>query len=336
MITVKVTTSNQHLPDIFLRQTPGRKGIWGGCHFIINKPIERCDWWVICHKSAIRDLEVTNCDPAHIVYISMEPTEGLTPDIFFKQFRKLILCDRSVSHPDITYANGTTWWTGIQVKFDDGHNFLPTISHDYDSLSSMYPPPKKNRISVICSNKNWFPGHKKRLQFLEKLQQHPVAEYIDFYGGGHNHILDKLDAILPYKYHLVLENSNIENYWSEKIGDPLLGFALPIYYGCPNINEYLPDNSFIKIDIDNFKETVAILEKSIREDIYSQHLPAIIEARKMILQKYNIFQLMADVCKQSATEYLPCSVMPPGQLGWSWQRRLARRMYHKFRKYLLN
>ncbi len=330
-INVKISSGSPELSSIFLRQTPSGSGIWADHKFFVNEHVERCDWWIICHQSAVQKHEVTICDPGHIVFISMEPTEGSTPHIFYKQFSKLLLCDRSIQHPDIQYVNGTTWWTGIQVKFEECHKFLPTVSQDYDTFKKMSLPIKQNRISVICSNNKGLPGHRKRLEFLDKLRLHPIARHIDFYGGGHNHVFDKLDAIAPYKYHLVLENSVVPDYWSEKLGDPLLGFALPIYYGCPNIEKYFSKKSLIQIDIDDFEKTVATMERIIKDDIYESYLPAIIEARNLILDRYNIFQLMADVCNAPATRFVQCSVRPAGHLVRSWPRRLARKWIHRLR-----
>jgi hypothetical protein len=331
---IKISTSDSIISEIFLRQTEGREGIWGDCKFIVNKPVIRCDWWFICHQSAIQEHERTICDPKHIIFVSMEPTEGTTPQIFYEQFSKLLLCDINIKHPNIQYINWITWWVGIQVKFENGHKYLPTISYDYDSFKKMDLPVKNNRISVIYSDKNWFPGHTKRLEFLEKLKLHPISQYIDFYGGGHNPILDKLDAIAPYKYHLVIENSVVKDYWSEKLGDPFLGFALPIYYGCPNIEKYFSNNSLIRIDIDNFEITVATLERIINEDIYESYLPAIIEARNLILDRYNIFQLMVNICVEPAKRFVSCSVRPSWYFVGSWPRRLVRDLIHRFRRNL--
>ena len=331
MKIIKISTSNSVISELFLRQTAGRLGIWGDCQFIVNQPIKSCDWWFICHQSGVQKHEMTICDPNHIIFISMEPTEGATPKIFYKQFSKLLLCDRKIQHHNIEYINGTTWWVGIQVKFEDDHKYLPIISHDYDSFKKMNTPSKQNRISVICSNKNWFPGHKKRLEFLGKLRLHPISQNIDFFGGGYNHVLDKLDAIAPYKYHLVLENSVVPDYWSEKLGDSLLGFALPIYYGCPNIEKYFSNNSLIRIDIDDFEATVATLERIINNDIYESHLTAITEARSLILDRYNIFQLMATICNEPAKRFEPCSVKPSWYFFGSWPRRLVRSLIHRFR-----
>ena len=329
MITIKVSTSNPELSYLFLRQTSEGHSIWGDCQFMINQTIKRCDWWVICHASALQQPGTAVCDPDHIVYISMEPTEKGLPAAFFKQFSQLVLCDRSVSHPHILYTNGLTWWVGMKVRHENGHHFSPDSTLNYDSLKALAPPLKQNRISVVCSKNQSLPGHTKRLTFLEKLMAHPVSQYIDLFGGGYIPIPDKWDAIAPYKYHLVLENSVVQDYWSEKLGDAFLCYAYPVYYGCPNITSYFKAESLITIDIENFDQTVAVLENLLSDDKYADYLPAIIDARNKVLDDYNIFQLMADICHEPAKSFKKCKLKPVNHFQRLWSRRVARQIIYR-------
>ncbi|HEC27022.1 MAG TPA: hypothetical protein ENI67_06405 [Gammaproteobacteria bacterium] len=313
-----VTTGGSELSDLFLRQTAKHSGIWDDCYFYVNQHVKKCDWLVVCHSSALKKSDTALCDPDHIVYISMEPHDHGIPDGFFKQFSKLVLCDRSVSHPDIRFGNGLTWWVGINVKYGKGHVFSAKCTLDYDRLKTMKCPDKQNRISVICSKKNLMSGHQKRLDFILKLQGHPICKYIDFYGGGYHPIPDKWDAIAPYKYHLVLENSIVPDYWSEKLGDAFLGFAFPIYYGCPNIHEYFSSDALQVIDIEQFDKTVSILEKLISQDSSEYQSEAIYQARTKVLNQYNIFQIMADICDEPAQSYQKCKLIPPRYFLEAW------------------
>ena len=331
MKIINVSTSNPELSNLFLRQTSEGNGIWGDCQFSVNQPIKKCDWWVICHVIALKQSERTTCDPDHIVYISMEPSEKGLPDGFFKQFSQLVLCDRNVKHSHIRYTNGITWWVGMLVRHENGHHFSSEFTLNYDNLKAMIPPLKLNRISVVCSKNNSLPGHAKRLAFLEKLKAHPIGQYVDLFGGGHKLIPDKWDAIAPYKYHLVLENSVIPDYWSEKLGDAFLSFAYPIYYGCPNITKYFSSDSLKIIDIENFNQSVAVLENMLTDDKYDNYLPSIITARKKILEDYNIFQLMAEICQEPAKKYKKCKLKPVTHFQGSWPRCVVRRIIYRLR-----
>jgi hypothetical protein len=123
----------------------------------------------------------------------------------------------------------------------------------------------------------------------------------------------------------------VPDYWSEKLGDAFLGYAYPIYYGCPNINKYFKAESLLTIDIENFDKTVAVLENLLSEDKYADYLPAIIDARNKVLDDYNIFQLMADICNEPAKSYKKCKLKPLSHIQRSWPRRIARRIIYRLR-----
>ena len=103
MKIVKVSSSNPALSQLLLRQSPGGKGIWGGCKFVVNQALDECDWWIVCHVSGLKDNEKTKCNSKNTVYISMEPEESIvkTHNDFLSQFEKIVLVDRSIKHKNI-------------------------------------------------------------------------------------------------------------------------------------------------------------------------------------------------------------------------------------------
>ncbi|MEB3354480.1 MAG: glycosyltransferase family 10 [Cyanobacteriota bacterium] len=307
---MKVSTSHPELSQLLLRQTPGHSGLWGDCQFYVNEPVDQCDWWFICHESALKDRQEARCDPAHLVYVSMEPNECAYQK-FYNQFSKLVICSQGFRHPSIIYRNGITWWAGISVGFENGHHFSPEANYDYDSLNDLAPPLQKlDRISIITSNKDFLPGHRQRLAFIERLKKSEIADRIDVYGGGHNPIADKMDAILPYKYHIALENTVLDHYWTEKIGDAFLGYAVPFYHGCKNISSYFPHDSLLELDIDS-SQAIPQIKAALDQDLHSQRLHAINAARKRVLNDYNLFALMASIASTKATRLRPCQLHPP-------------------------
>jgi hypothetical protein len=77
------------------------------------------------------------------------------------------------------------------------------------------------------------------------------------------------------------------------LADPFLGFALPFYAGCPNASEYFPAGSFVPIDPRDFEGALAIIRSVIENDEYEKRLPAILEARQLILEEYNLFAVLS-------------------------------------------
>jgi hypothetical protein len=68
---------------------------------------------------------------------------------------------------------------------------------------------------------------------------------------------------------------------------------LPFYCGCPNAAEYFPPESFIPLDIDDVAGSARRIRQAIADDEYSKRLPAILEARHLVLERYNLFAVLA-------------------------------------------
>lgn len=327
---IKISSGLKQNAKLLLRQTPHGLGVWNDLKFVVNEPVDYCDWWVVCHAGGLLEQESINCDPNHLVFISMEPPDWGRPEEFYNQFSHVVAVDRKINHPNVIFRNGLTWWAGLQVKFNDGHQISSEFKHDYDSFKTLAPLKKLNKISVITSKNKYFPGHKKRLEFLDKLAQHPISQHIDFFGGYHNPVHDKLDALLGYKYHLALENSVVPNYWTEKLADPLLAWCKPIYYGCPNIDDFFPSSSIARVDIDDFEGSIDLMKGLLSSNNYEESIDSIATARSMVLDNYNIFQLIADVCERPASSFQHVTLNPHSHFQ-AKARRLDRRVFRKMK-----
>jgi hypothetical protein len=330
---IKISAGASSKAELLLRQLSKKDPAFAGIQFVVNQPVNRCDWWVVCHSSGLPCQEEVMCDPAHTLFISMEPPDWGCPRSFYNQFSHLISCDRSARHRNQSYRNGLTWWVGLKVKFENGHQISPVCSFDYDSLLALEPQKKKNRISVITSTGKHFSGHKKRLKFLERLSANEISKHIDFFGGYQNPVEDKMDALRGYRYHLALENSVEPDYWTEKLADPLLAWCLPVYYGCPNIESYLPRGSLVSINIQNFDLTVRALWELLESDLYERSIGQIKAAREMVLNQYNIFQLISETCNVPAGRHEVCSLRPLSFFA-QHESRLDRRLIRKTRSFV--
>ena len=152
---------------------------------------------------------------------------------------------------------------------------------------------KSKLISVISSNKSFTPGHENRLEFVEVLRRHFGAQ-VDVFGKGFNEIEDKWEALAPYKYHIVLENSSFKDYWTEKLADAYLAFCYPIYFGCPNIYDYFDASMLSVIDIAKPDQAVEEIEKCLAADEYEARIERLKKARHRILNEYNIFAVISN------------------------------------------
>lgn len=289
MIKIKLTTSFPEFP--LLRQTLGSKGLWGNCRFFVNQDIEDCDWWVV--YDGLLKHEKAQCPPENTILITGDPPGIRKYDKkFLRQFATILTCHRGIKHPNVIYTQqGMPWHVGRLVRDDNSVSF----SKDYGELKAIKRINKDKLISVISSNKTNTEGHRKRLDFVKRLSGH-FGSKLDVFGRGIRDIEDKWDAISGYKYHIALENSACPDYWTEKLSDAFLGAAYPFYYGCPNISDYFPDGALTYIDIADFEGTVSIIEKAIENYQYDKSINDIAKARSLVLDKYNLFPMLCDMC----------------------------------------
>jgi hypothetical protein len=286
MINVKVTYGFA-MPDI-IRQTPGSQGIWGNCKFFVNQNIDECDFWIVYGR--LLKIEKTVCPEENVIFMSGEPSSTTTyNEKFLKQFNTVVTCNRELKHFNKIYTQPTLPW-------HFGHYIN---KYDYNELKDMTCPPKTRLISAITSNKVVTPGHRKRLDFIMNLKEY-FKDKLDIFGRGINFVEDKSSAILDYKYHIVVENSSFEHYWSEKLADSYLGYSYPVYFGCPNINDYFSKNALTKIDINNLKSSIEIIEDVTGSGCFDYCSKDVRKARSQVLDEYNFFPWFHNFCNKSS------------------------------------
>ena len=82
-------------------------------------------------------------------------------------------------------------------------------------------------------------------------------------------ISNKIKLLHAYKFHAAFENGNVRDYVTEKVYTALAAGTVPIYMGAPNIDEFVPKGSIIRVD--SFEDTAA-LAKHIQECLTNETL----------------------------------------------------------------
>lgn len=279
---ILVRINMDHSPGGMELLTPGASLSWGHCRFDFN-PDEggRADFVVVMGNARPRDRFV--CAPKNTLLIVGEPlAKKLYPQPFYRQFGHVVDSHAASCHPHLhVSALGLNWHVGLDHS---SHSYR----YGFDYLTALACPDKQNRIAVVCSNASKTDGQRKRLALLEGLKQR-LGDRLVHYGRGFEPIDDKMDAILPYRFHLVLENSVLANYWTEKLADAYLGWAYPVYLGCPNVGDYLPGDALLSInnlDVDTAARRIAEL---LDQPLNVQRQVALAEARNLVLNRYNPF-----------------------------------------------
>ena len=274
--------------ETFVRQLPSTLKD-NGIFFSENGSPEDT-WDMVVVYEGIKESKNIKCKQGGLVFISGEPPFSRKYSTrFLKQFDHII-----TSHPQIKHPNNHLTQQALPWHFGLSYH-TQKFNYNFDDLLKMKPPLKTKKISFITSNKLMMPGHKKRMIFLEALKSE-FGDKIDIFGKGIQPIDDKAEALLQYQFSICIENSTIDNYWSEKIADPILAFCIPIYCGCKNIEKYFHENALINIDLSDIKQSIKTIENLLLNSdfIYSEKLPQLLVERDKLINDYNLFTVLSN------------------------------------------
>jgi len=102
---------------------------------------------------------------------------------------------------------------------------------------------KRHMCSLIASEKAKLPGHRLRHDMVNWVQESGADVHV--MGRAYRPFADKADGLAPYRYSLVIENSQENGYFTEKLLDAFLLKTVPIYWGCPNIADFFDPRGMI-------------------------------------------------------------------------------------------
>ena len=163
------------------------------------------------------------------------------------------------------------------------------------------------------------------------------------FGRGFRSFDDKWSVLRPYKYHIVIENGAQRYYWTEKISDCYLAESFPFYYGCTNLTDYFPEESFLRIDIRKPQEAIAIIDQAIARQQFEKSTAVLAGCKQKVLNQYNMFEYVARLCDQLNPEAPKQQVtIHPCHSGLAWENFFNytfKRNYYELRTklhYLLN
>lgn len=312
LYTVRFTPYRKKLGAICARQTKGYslKSHDGRYRFYVDgvaspddvssnsksrkpKPPRETDFWVVQGKG-LRGEQTHFVGRENTILLTTEPSSVLIyPEEYVSQFGMICTCQPDTFHMNKVLAPPVLpWFIGYKEGSRKG---VPEITLDYDTLSSSPIPRKTKLLSVITSNKAFTQGHIDRLRFVKILKEH-YGDSIDVFGHGFRSVDDKWEALAPYKYHIVIENSSEPYYWTEKLSDCLLAGAFPLYYGCTNLEDYIPRECYEPIDIKQPEQAIHIIDNAIENNLWEQRQEAIRESKLIMLDIYNMFERIASLC----------------------------------------
>lgn len=290
--TIRVKIMSREPARVFSRQLPP-DARWGRCRFLFDADERDYDWLVVYddlppvggERRSLRE-ERLACPGRQTLLVTTEPSSiKAYGTAYTSQFGCVLTSQEAwaLPHRDRIHSQpALRWFYGLGSE--------RVVS--YDELARAAAPDKSRDISMVWSGKKqrhtW---HRKRHEFMSRIRD--ALPGLDVYGRGVRELDDKAEALDAYRYHIAIENHVGLHHWTEKLSDAFLGHTLPLYYGCPNVLDYFPEQSLIRIDIGNFDAALATIRAAIEGDEYTRRLPAIREARRRVLEEYNLMAVLS-------------------------------------------
>lgn len=284
--------------DGMLRQFPGGYPQWGDCLFDFDVDCRDYDWLVVYHdlppNGTLFTEEKLACARERTLLLTVEPSSiTVFGRDYLRQFGCIVTFQEpwAMRHPNVVFHHpGLIWYYGL--PFGDGR-FIT-----WDQMANSPPPEKRKNISTVCSQRSSkVTLHSSRVDFTWQLKE--ALPELDIFGHGVMAMNDKAEALDPYRFHIAVENHVYNHHLTEKLPDALLGYTVPFYHGAPNADLYFPRESFIPIDIRNFRRSREIITSHLGNNEYEDRLPYIIEGRRRVLEEQNLFAILnTQICEQ--------------------------------------
>lgn len=156
------------------------------------------------------------------------------------------------------------------------------IQNQKDYFNNFKLDDKKFKLSFIKSTNKWLPGHKLRdivSPYLEKKYEYDILY-------PKQRIENKIKLFTDSMFHLSIENSQQENYFTEKIIDCFMSYTIPIYWGCPNIGNFFELNGMIIVN--SIEEMIYELN-NIKENDYYDKLESVKKNYQICVDKKYAF-----------------------------------------------
>lgn len=248
---------------------------WNNIQIVWEEP---CDYYVVINCPPITIFP----DNSKIILFHMEPNMVKHPELWGEWSNPPKDMFKFYGTHDNEY-NNNEWH--ISMTYNQLCTEKIIKSKEFDGV-----------VSTVLSDKYKDPGQILRIDFAKFLDRKGFPLHV--YGGnkfewkhykGTLPLHTKDSALLPYKYIFNAENHSIKNYYTEKLIDGILSECLVFYWGCPNIREYLDNNAYVQLNLEDFEFSLDIMQKAISENWWEQRIDYIRQEKKKILNDLQFF-----------------------------------------------
>ena len=287
MINVKITNpwlkyrSKKNL-DIF-NFTNQEDNIYRNKKYFINENNSNIDYWFIL-EDLNKKSETVNLKNNNLFFLLSETS--YSPDYYTKKSKKTFLKQfKNIYTPNYIFMKNVTSTPPFLPWFLKKDHFIRNSDISEIESFNSFSPKKEKLISVICSDKEMTEFQIARKHFSHELKKH-FGDKLDLFTNFDP--MKKEERIAPYKYHIVLENQNRYNSFSEKLFDSFISSCFTIFGGNANIEDYFDGNSFIKININDFNGSIKKIEDVIKNNMYEKNLNSINNSKNIVLNEFNL------------------------------------------------
>jgi len=105
---------------------------------------------------------------------------------------------------------------------------------------------KTKGVSMICSEKEYLEGHRKRKEIARILDREGLADVMGKWNGGE--YVDNIEAYRDYKFNVAMENDKQDYYFTEKLCTCFSNKVVPIYYGARKIDDFFDMDGVIYVE----------------------------------------------------------------------------------------
>ena len=105
---------------------------------------------------------------------------------------------------------------------------------------------KSKLCSLIASGKRDQAGHKLRHRVVRQIRAEGLN--VDIMGRGYAPFEAKEEGLAPYHYSVIIENSREPAYITEKLIDACLCRTVPVYWGAPDVGDWVDPLGLILCD----------------------------------------------------------------------------------------
>ena len=116
----------------------------------------------------------------------------------------------------------------------------------------------------------------------------PVINNNPYLPEGCSH---KIELFKDAQFSLVIENSQLSNYFTEKLCDCLITKTIPIYYGCPNISEYFDTTGWIILENDSIPEFFQKIQV-LTPEYYMKHIETVYKNFETVKEYLDFYKII--------------------------------------------